>query len=145
MVYVLSKDGQPLMPICRHGKVRRLLNSKRARVVRREPFTIQLLFDTENNVSDLMLGVDTGSSKIGCAVVGNVSFELLFEYTSSFLASLVLAVFFIVLMGILTLGMFLGVTVIFSTIGVEWIGYIIAFVGLFIIDALIMEYHFSHV
>lgn len=69
MVYVLSKDGQPLMPIRRHGKVRRLLNSKKAKVVRREPFTIRLLFDTENNVSDLTLGVDTGSSKIGCAVV----------------------------------------------------------------------------
>lgn len=69
MVYVLSKDGQPLMPIRRHGKVRRLLNSKKAKVVRREPFTIQLLFDTGNNVSDLTLGVDTGSSKIGCAVV----------------------------------------------------------------------------
>lgn len=69
MVYVLSLDGQPLMPIHRHGKVRRLLNSNKAKVVHREPFTIQLLFDTNNNVLDLTLGVDTGSSKIGCAVV----------------------------------------------------------------------------
>lgn len=69
MVYVISKDEQPLMPMRRHGKVRRLLNSKRAKVVRREPFTIQLLFDTEANVSKLTLGVDTGSSKVGCAVV----------------------------------------------------------------------------
>jgi hypothetical protein len=92
-----------------------------------------------NVICGILIGINA------VAVVGNVSFELLFEYTNSFLASLVLAIFFIVLMGILTLGMFLGVTVIFSTIGVEWIGYIIAFVGLFIIDALIMEYHFSHV
>lgn len=69
MVYVLDINGQPLMPIRRHGKVRRLLNSKKAKVVRREPFTIRLLFDTGNSVSDLTLGVDTGSSKIGCAVV----------------------------------------------------------------------------
>ena len=71
VVYVLNKNGQPLMPIRRCGKVRRLLNSKRAKVVRREPFTIKLLFDTEENVSDLTLGVDTGSSKIGTAVVDN--------------------------------------------------------------------------
>lgn len=69
MVYVISKDGRPLMPMRRHGKVRRLLNSRRAKVVHREPFTIQLLFDTEINVSKLTLGVDTGSSKVGYAVV----------------------------------------------------------------------------
>lgn len=69
MVYVISKDGQPLMPIRRHGKVRRLLKRKKAKVVCREPFTIRLLVETESNVSDLTLGVDTGSSKIGCAVV----------------------------------------------------------------------------
>ena len=69
MVYVISKDGQPLMPIRRNGKARRLLNKGKARVVHREPFTIQLLFETEENIATLTLGVDTGSSKIGCAVV----------------------------------------------------------------------------
>ena len=34
MVYVLSLDGQPLMPIRRHGKVRKLLNSKKVRYLR---------------------------------------------------------------------------------------------------------------
>lgn len=71
IVYVLNQNGQPLMPIRRCGKVRRLLNSKKAKVVRREPFTIRLLFGTEENVSDLTLGVDTGSLKIGTAVVDN--------------------------------------------------------------------------
>ena len=71
VVYVLNKNGQPLMPIRRCGKVRRLLNSGKAKVVRREPFTIKLLFDTKENVSDLTLGVDTGSSKIGTAVLDN--------------------------------------------------------------------------
>lgn len=71
IVYVLSKNEQPLMPIRRCGKVRRLLKSKRAKVVRKEPFTIKLLFDTKENVSDLTLGVDTGSSKVGTAVVDN--------------------------------------------------------------------------
>lgn len=69
VVYVLNKKGQPLMPIRRCGKVRRLLNSKKAKVVRREPFTIKLLFDADENISELTLGVDTGSSKFGTAVV----------------------------------------------------------------------------
>lgn len=68
MVYVLSFDGQPLMPIRRHGKVRRLLNSKQAKVVCREPFTIQLLFETDDNISYLTLKVDTGSKYIGTGV-----------------------------------------------------------------------------
>lgn len=79
VVYVLNKNGQPLMPIHRCGKVRRLLNSKRAKVVRREPFTIKLLFDTKENISDLTLGVDTGLAKIGAAVVDNNQIVL---YTS---------------------------------------------------------------
>jgi 5-methylcytosine-specific restriction endonuclease McrA len=69
MVFVISKNGQPLMPIRRHGKVRRLLKLGRAKVVQREPFTIKLLFDTKNEVSELKLGVDTGSKKVGIAVV----------------------------------------------------------------------------
>ena len=34
MVYVLSKDGQPLMPTNRHGKVRRLLDSGKVQFTR---------------------------------------------------------------------------------------------------------------
>ena len=71
VTYVLNKYGQPLMPIHRCGKVRRLLNSGKAKVVHKEPFTIQLLFNVENTISDLYLGVDTGSAKIGAAVVDN--------------------------------------------------------------------------
>lgn len=71
MVYVLSLDGKPLMPIRRYGKVRRLLNSKKAKVICREPFTIQLLFDTEENVSYLTLKVDTGSKYVGTGVTDN--------------------------------------------------------------------------
>ena len=48
MVYVLNKDGGPLMPTERHGKVRRMLKEGKAKVVRREPFTIQLLYETTN-------------------------------------------------------------------------------------------------
>lgn len=70
-VYVLDKNGSPLMPTNRCGKVRRLLKNGDARVVRKEPFTIQLLKDTSKNVQPINLGVDTGSSHVGVSAVGN--------------------------------------------------------------------------
>lgn len=72
LVYVISKDGQPLMPISRCGKVRRLLKSKRAKVIKRCPFTIKLLFEPRiNEVQECYCGVDTGSKYIGVAVISN--------------------------------------------------------------------------
>ena len=68
MVYVLSKDGQPLMPTSRHGKVKHLLKSGKAKVVRRCPFTIKLLYESRTYTQHLTLGVDTGSGTIGTAV-----------------------------------------------------------------------------
>ena len=65
MVYVINKCGQPLMPTERHGKVRRLLKSGKAKVIKRCPFTIQLLYDTTNFVQEVTLGVDSGSKHIG--------------------------------------------------------------------------------
>lgn len=44
LVYVLKQNGQPFMPTARFGKIRRLLKTKKAKVVRREPFTIKLLY-----------------------------------------------------------------------------------------------------
>ena len=72
VVYVLDKNGQPLMSISRFGKVRRLLRDKQAKVVQRCPFTIKLLFEPETSfVKECYLGIDTGSKHIGVAVVSN--------------------------------------------------------------------------
>jgi len=68
MVYVLNKEGKPLMPTNRHGKVRHLLETGKAKVVSKEPFTIKLLYDSTNYVQDLTLGVDTGSGTFATAV-----------------------------------------------------------------------------
>ena len=66
MVYVISKDGKPLMPTDRHGNVRRLLRDKKAKVIKRTPFTIQLLYKTKTeNLEPITLGVDAGSKVIG--------------------------------------------------------------------------------
>ena len=67
MVYVLNQNGQPLMPTNRHGKVKHLLKSGKAKVVRRCPFTIKLLYDSADYTQNLTLGVDTGSGTLGTA------------------------------------------------------------------------------
>ena len=72
MVYIISKDGQPLMPTKRNGKVYRLLKNKQAKVIKRCPFTIQLLYEPETTiVQEVVLGQDTGSKHIGTACVAN--------------------------------------------------------------------------
>ena len=45
VVYVIDANGKPLAPTKRGGRVRYLLNTGLARVVRKEPFTIQLQYD----------------------------------------------------------------------------------------------------
>ena len=65
MVYVLNKNGEPLMPTERYGKVRRLLRDGKAHVVRLAPFTIQLNYSSEDVIQEVSLGVDAGSKHIG--------------------------------------------------------------------------------
>ena len=65
MVYVLDIDGKPLMPTERHGKVRRLLKERKAKVVKKTPFTIQLLYNSTRYTQPVALGVDAGSKHIG--------------------------------------------------------------------------------
>ena len=72
MVYVISIDGQPLMPTERYGKVYRLLKNKQAKVIKRCPFTIKLLYELESLVvQEVVLGQDTGSKHIGTACITN--------------------------------------------------------------------------
>ena len=65
MVYVLSKNGQPIMPTENHAKVRLLLKSGKATVVRRTPFTIQLTETSKTYTQEITLGVDAGSKHVG--------------------------------------------------------------------------------
>lgn len=65
MVYVLSVDGKPLMPTRRYGKVRHLLRQGLAKVVKRTPFTIQLMYQTKEFTQPVSLGIDAGSKVVG--------------------------------------------------------------------------------
>ena len=78
MVYVINKNGNPLMPTNRHGNVRRMLKEGKAKVVKRTPFTIQLNYDATEYVDYLTLGVDSGSKTVGLSVTSEKQ-----EYFSS--------------------------------------------------------------
>ena len=65
MVYVLNVNGLPLMPTENCGYVRKLLKSNKAQVVKSNPFTIQLLYKTENNTQNIDLKIDAGYQHIG--------------------------------------------------------------------------------
>lgn len=67
MVYVISQDGRPLMP-CSNPIARLLLKQGKAKVKRREPFTIRLTYETTDYTQALTLGVDTGSGTFATAV-----------------------------------------------------------------------------
>lgn len=65
MVYVISSNGQPLMPTENHAKVRILLKNQKAKVIKKCPFTIQLTYNSTNYTQPVSLGVDAGSKHIG--------------------------------------------------------------------------------
>jgi 5-methylcytosine-specific restriction endonuclease McrA len=70
LVYVLNSAGKPLMP-CSPGQARRLLDAGKAKVVRRSPFVIKLLYGASGYKQPVTLGVDSGSKVIGVAAIGN--------------------------------------------------------------------------
>lgn len=65
LVYVLSQNGVPLMPSTRCGHIRKLLKEHKAKVYKREPFTIQLLYNTDDIVQEVEFKEDTGYQHIG--------------------------------------------------------------------------------
>ena len=77
-IYVLNKDGLPLMPIHSYGRAKKLLKSKRAHVVNKNPFTIRMNEQLNNPVvDDCLLGIDPGRTNIGLCVIdryGNILF-----------------------------------------------------------------------
>ena len=65
-VYVINKNGQPLMP-CKPQKARKLLEANKAEVVKYEPFTIKLKYGSSGYKQPVTLGIDTGSVHIGAS------------------------------------------------------------------------------
>ena len=79
--YVLSKSGEPLMPMYSQRKVKRLLREKKAKVKTRVPYVIQLTYELKNPITTpIILGMDPGRTNVGlCAV--NDKGEVLYSAT----------------------------------------------------------------
>lgn len=67
-VFVTNNKNEPLMPTTPR-KARILLESGRAEVVQRYPFTIKLLYPSGKNTQDVTLGIDSGFLNIGFSAV----------------------------------------------------------------------------
>lgn len=67
--YVIDVSGKPLTPTKRAGKVRRWLKDGLVKVIRRRPFTIQLLFETTSYHPHIELGVDSGYLHVGISAI----------------------------------------------------------------------------
>lgn len=78
VVYVLDREGNPLMPTKRFGHVRRLLKSGQAKAVSTKPFVVQLLYESTNFTQPLYGGTDPGRTNIGESVV-NRKGEVIYE------------------------------------------------------------------
>ena len=68
VVYVISKYGERLMPTSRRGKVAHMLKDGRAVIYSRNPFTIQLTYDSTTYVQPIEVCQDTGYQHIGVSV-----------------------------------------------------------------------------
>jgi 5-methylcytosine-specific restriction endonuclease McrA len=70
LVFVINQNEEPLMP-CSSAKARRLLNEGKAKVVRRTPFTIKLLFGSSGYRQEVVAGMDTASKTVGAAAISH--------------------------------------------------------------------------
>ena len=66
-VFVLNKNNKPLMP-CSCCKARKLLKSKKAKIVNYKPFTIQLIYGSRGYTQEVNIGVDLGAKFVGVAI-----------------------------------------------------------------------------
>ena len=66
-VFVINQHGKALMP-CKPRKARILLRDGKAKVLKKEPFTIQLLYGSTGYKQDISVGIDSGQRHIGLAV-----------------------------------------------------------------------------
>lgn len=70
LVFVLNNKNKPLMPT-NPAKARIMLKTKKAKVVRRTPFTIKLAYESDSYTQSIIAGMDTGSKVVGCAAITN--------------------------------------------------------------------------
>ena len=81
-IYVLGSDGRPQMPTKRKRHVLKLLNTDKARIAEKVPFTIQLKYENIPVLQPVTLAEDPGRTDIGVAVLsplGDLMFAAVIE------------------------------------------------------------------
>ncbi|MBW4586055.1 MAG: RRXRR domain-containing protein, partial [Aetokthonos hydrillicola CCALA 1050] len=68
LVLVINKHGQPLMPTTPR-KARILLQSGKAKIAGRDPFTIQLIYGSSGYKQPISLGIDAGYKHVGFSAI----------------------------------------------------------------------------
>ena len=68
-IYVLGTDGKPQMPTKRKRHILKLLNTGKARIAEKVPFTIQLKSENIPVLQPVTLAEDPGRTNIGVAVL----------------------------------------------------------------------------
>lgn len=67
LVFVINQHGEALMP-CKQSKARKLLKEGNAKIVKYNPFTIQLLYGSSGYKQETNIGIDLGSKYVGVAI-----------------------------------------------------------------------------
>lgn len=67
-ICVISKDGERLMPTLRPGRVRHLLKDGKAKIIKHQPFTIQLLYECGTYTQPIEICEDVGYNYIGISI-----------------------------------------------------------------------------
>lgn len=68
-IYILNKDGAPLMPTKRKAHVQKLLRHGKAAIVNKQPYTVRLKYQSPGICQSLYGGQDPGRTNIGAAVL----------------------------------------------------------------------------
>ena len=68
-IYVLNKDGNPLMPTLRRRHILAMVKKRRAEIISEVPFVVRLNYQNPGIVQPLYGGTDPGRTNIGEAVL----------------------------------------------------------------------------
>lgn len=80
-IFVISAEGERLMPTTNIKKIRKLLRSGRAKIVKHVPFTVQILYESGNAVQPIEFTEDTGYQYIGVSLKSEKHEYVSAEYT----------------------------------------------------------------
>ena len=77
-VFVVDSKGISLLPTTPR-RARKLLENKKAKVLKVVPFTIQLKREIENPAGEFTCGIDDGAKYVGVAIVNKKTKEVIFQ------------------------------------------------------------------